>query len=156
MTHGDEPITPSAPEQKCECCEQPVAEAGEHFDQVNGTGFNCKRPSAPEQGVKPAGSCDGCWHPDVDHYRGVNECTRPLCQCPSFVAPAEQRESAMTHAYRMRPLYKGKPEGGWAYHKLAVEIADMIEDADEGRVYEVERVAMTQGEFEALPDFEGW
>lgn len=70
--------------------------------------------------------------------------------------PAEQRESAMTHAYRMRPLYKGKPEGGWAYHKLAVEIADMIEDADEGRVYEVERVAMTQGEFEALPDFEGW
>lgn len=35
--------------------------------------------------AEPPAKCEGCWHPPVDHWQGVYECTRPGCQCPSLV-----------------------------------------------------------------------
>lgn len=58
-------------------------------------------------------------------------------------------------AYRMRPLYKGKPLGGWAYVLTVEEVADMLDGADQS-AYEIEKCEMTQEQFDTLPDFEGW
>lgn len=58
------------------------------------------------------------------------------------------------HAFRLKPA---TGTHGWAYCLTAADAVDMIEGGDtDGYGYIVEKVTMTQEQFDALGDFEGW
>jgi len=56
--------------------------------------------------------------------------------------------------YMIRP--KGYDDGWWCYCDCSSDAIDLIDDDEEGRVFEIKRATMSAKERQALPDFRGW
>lgn len=69
-----------------------------------------------------------------------------------------KRESGDDRAMWMfRPMRdNGKAAGGWCAVETLGDVADMLDGANLGSLYELKYEAMTAEEWNGMPEFDGW